>query len=229
MELNKIYNMDCFEIFNNIDRKYDALITDPPYNISMKNNFKTMGRQGLDFGEWDKNFDIISWIKPAIRNLKKGGNIIIFNDWKNMSYIKDELEKNNCLIKEMIMWKKTNPMPRNRERLYVTSCEFAIWATKGKGWTFNRQRENYENTIFEYPIVNGKNRLHKTQKPIKLIEDLIKIHTEENDIVFDPFMGSGSTAIACLNTNRNYIGSELDEKYCDIANNRINTYLQNNK
>jgi DNA modification methylase len=112
-------------------------------------------------------------------------------------------------------------MPRNRDRLYVTSCEFALWATKGKGWTFNRQRDTYENTIFTYPIVGSKERIHPTQKPVKLMEDIIKIHTKENDLILDPFMGSGSTAIAAINTGRKYIGFELDENYYRLSCERI--------
>ena len=200
----------------------DLIVTDPPYNISVKNNFHTMkGRQGIDFGEWDKNFNLTSWIKPAIELLKPSGNIIIFNAWRNMGEISEELERNGCIVKEMIQWQKSNPMPRNRDRLYVTSCEFAIWATKGKGWTFNRQRSNFENTIFNYPIVNGKNRLHPTQKPVTLIEDLIKIHSNEGDIVLDPFMGSGTTAEAAINTGRKYIGFEVDENYFKSACDRL--------
>ena len=179
------------------------------------------GRAGIDFGEWDKGFNLTSWIPYALDTLKTGGNIIIFNAWRNMGVIADTLEANGCLIKEMIQWQKTNPMPRNRDRLYVTACEFAIWATKGKGWTFNRQRDTYENTIFQYPIVSSKQRIHRTQKPVELMKDLIKIHSNEGCIILDPFMGSGSTAVGCIETNRNYIGFELDTTYCGIANERI--------
>lgn len=222
MDLNKIYNEDCISGMEKIDKLVDMVLTDPPYNISVKNNFKTMkGRQGIDFGEWDKGFDLTSWIPTALSKLKNGGNIIIFNDWKNMSYIKDCLEENGCLIKEMIQWKKPNPMPRNRDRLYVTSCEFAIWATKGKNWTFNRQRNTYENTIFEYPVVSSSKRIHPTQKPVELFNDLIKIHTNEGDTILDPFMGSATTAISAINTKRNFIGFELDATYCGLANQRI--------
>jgi site-specific DNA-methyltransferase (adenine-specific) len=199
----------------------DSIITDPPYNISRESHFHTMGRQGVDFGEWDKGFDQISWIKPAIEILKDGGNIIIFNDWKNMSYIKDELENNNCLIKEMIIWKKPNPMPRNRDRLYVTTCEYAIWATKGKKWTFNRQRDTYENAIFEYPSVHSSKRIHPTQKPVELIEDIIKIHTNENDIILDPFAGSFTTAVACKNLNRQFICCDIDNNFVEKGKERI--------
>lgn len=222
IELNTIANVDCTLGMKTWGGQVDLILTDPPYNLSVKNNFHTMkGRQGIDFGEWDKGFDLLEWIPIAISKLKAGGNIIIFNAWRNMGSIADCLESNGCLVKEMIMWEKSNPMPRNRDRLYVTSCEFAIWATKGKGWTFNRQRENYENTIFKYPIVSAKQRIHTTQKPTELIQDLILIHSNPNDIVLDPFMGSGTTAIAALNTQRNFIGFETDENYFSLACNRI--------
>jgi site-specific DNA-methyltransferase (adenine-specific)/modification methylase len=223
LEINRIYNEDCLEGMKKIDDgSVDMILCDPPYNISQKNNFNTMGRTGVDFGEWDKGFDLTTWLTLAITKLKSGGNIVIFNDWKNMSYIKDCLEDNNCLIKEMLIWHKTNPMPRNRDRLYVTSCEFAIWATKGKHWTFNRQRETYENTMFTYPIVSNSKRYHPTQKPIELMQDLLEIHSNQGDIILDPFIGSGTTAEAAINTNRNFIGFELDKNYFDIANERIN-------
>ena len=224
-EIQCITQSDCFELINKLKEKnkmVDAIITDPPYNVSRKSNFHTMGRQGVDFGGWDKVFDQISWIKPALEILKKGGNIVIFNDWKNMSYLKDELENNNCLIKEIIVWKKPNPMPRNRDRLYVTTCEFAIWATKGKGWTFNRQRDTYENAIFEYPSVHSSKRIHPTQKPIELMEDIIKIHTNENDLVFDPFGGSFTTAVACKNLNRQFICCDIDSTYVEKGKERLN-------
>lgn len=205
----------------------DLILTDPPYNISVKNNLHTMrGHNGIDFGEWDKGFDLTGWIPVALNNLKSGGSIIIFSDWKKMTYIVETLQANDCLIKEMIQWHKVNPMPRNRDRLYVTSCEFAIWATKGKGWTFNRQRNNFENTVFTYPIVSGKNRLHPTQKPEKLMEDLILIHSNKGETIFDPFMGSGTTGVAALNTGRNFIGYELDEKYYQCAKERIEKCFQ---
>ena len=83
---------DCLELMKDIPVGIvDAIITDPPYNISRDNNFHTMGRAGIDFGEWDKGFDLTTWIGIAQPTLKKGGNIIIFNDWKNLSYIAESL------------------------------------------------------------------------------------------------------------------------------------------
>lgn len=225
-ELNKVQNMDCIEGIQSLEKEsIDLLLTDPPYNVSRKSNFHTMGRQGVDFGEWDKEFDQQEWLRLACEKVKKGGSAIIFNDYKNIGEMKEVLEKNGFIIKEMLMWKKPNPMPRNRDRLYVTSIEVALWAVKGKGWTFNRQRDTYENAIFEAPTVNHKKRIHPTQKPIEILNEIIKIHSNEGDLILDPFMGSASTAIACLDNNRNFIGFELNKEYYDLSLKRINTYI----
>lgn len=221
LETNVIFNEDCVDGLTLRGGYCDLILTDPPYNLSRKNNFHTIGRAGIDFGEWDKGFDLTRWIPIAVERLRKGGSIIIFNDWHNMTLLSKALEACGCTVKEMIQWQKSNPMPRNRDRLYVTACEFAIWAVKGKGWTFNRQRSTYENTIFQYPIVSAKNRIHTTQKPVELMRDLIMIHSNEGDIVLDPFIGSGTTAVAALETGRRYIGYEIDGAYYTAALNRI--------
>lgn len=85
---------DCLELLKTLENEsVDALITDPPYNIARKNNFKSMGRAGIDFGDWDKGFDLISWIAVAVSKIKKGGNVVIFTDWKTITPIIEELEK----------------------------------------------------------------------------------------------------------------------------------------
>lgn len=222
LEVNKIYNGDCLELMKQIpEESIDLILTDPPYNVSMKSNFHTMNRKGVDFGEWDKGFNQVDWLEMACDKVRKGGSALIFNDYKNIGEMKSTLEKNGFVIKELLLWKKPNPMPRNRERLYVTTIEVCLWAVKGKGWTFNRQNDKYENGIFEYPTVFHKERVHPTQKPVKLIEDLLRIHSNENDIILDCFMGSGTTAIASLNTGRFFIGIEKEKEYIDIANERI--------
>ncbi|TAA71657.1 site-specific DNA-methyltransferase [Planomicrobium okeanokoites] len=220
--LNKITQGDCLEVMKLIpDNSVDLLLTDPPYNVSMKSNFHTMGRQGVDFGEWDKEFDQQSWLSLASEKVKKGGSVVIFNDYKNIGEMSEVLEFNGFVVKELLMWRKPNPMPRNRDRLYVTSVEVALWAVKGKGWTFNRTRENYENAIFDSPTVNHKQRIHPTQKPLKVIEEIMGIHSNKGDVVLDPFMGSGTTALAAMNTGRNFIGIEKEMEFVEKANERI--------
>lgn len=224
----KLYHGDCLEVMNgllNLGVTFDSVITDPPYNISRENNFKTMGRAGIDFGEWDKDFDLTSWIKSCEPLLKKGGNIVIFNDWKNMSYIVNALEINGFEIKDLIRWKKTNPMPRNRDRRFITDYEVAVWAVKKGGkWTFNRLSDTYERPEIVCGITSKREKVnggHPTQKPIEVMEWIIHRLSNEGDLILDPFMGSGTTGVACMNTNRKFIGIELDEKYFDISKERI--------
>lgn len=182
---------------------------------------KSANRQGIDFGEWDHNVDLTSWIKEGARVLKPGGGMVIFNSWLHLRSIANACEDNGLTIKDVLRWEKNNPMPRNRDRRYIVDYEFALWVVKKGKWTFNRQDEKYQRPKFVYPVPNGKKRVHPTQKPVELMEELIKIHSNENDIVLDPFMGSGSTGVAALNLNRRFIGIELDDKYFDIAKNRL--------
>jgi site-specific DNA-methyltransferase (adenine-specific) len=222
LELNRIYQRDCIDGMSMLpDASVDLLLTDPPYNISMKSNFHTMGRKGVDFGEWDKGFDQHSWLALACDKVKKGGSAVVFNDYKNIGIMCEVFKEKGFAVKELIMWRKSNPMPRNRDRLYVTSVEVALWAVKGKGWAFNRQRDTYENAIFDSPVVNHKQRFHPTQKPESVISNLVEIHSNEGDIVFDPFMGSGTTAVSCARLRRNFIGFEMEREYVEVANKRL--------
>ena len=223
----ELYNGNCLEVMDELIAKgviVDAIITDPPYNIAKDNNFHTMGRQGIDFGEWDKGFDLLSWIDRGAQLLSKDGSMVIFNDWKNLGDIARYAEAKGLVIKDMLRWEKSNPMPRNRDRRYVTDFECAVWLTNKKAkWTFNRQDENYERPLFKGRLTPKSEKVgHTTQKPEYLMEKILKIHTNENDLVLDCFLGSGTTGVACKNLNRNFIGIELDENYYEIAEKRIN-------
>lgn len=203
----------------------DCILTDPPYNISRNHQlgFSNMGRAGMDFGKWDYGFDQSEWIKQCVPLLKNGGSIIIFNDWKNLSYLVEALESSGCVIKDLLRWEKSNPMPRNVNARYVMDFECAIWAVKGKKrWVFNKpENVPYLRAVFKSGIVLGSKRLHPTQKQLSVIEEILRIHTNENDLVFDPFSGSGTTALACINHSRKFIGSEIDKKYFEIACERL--------
>jgi len=217
-----LFKGDCLEVMDIlIERgvKVDAIITDPPYNIARDNNFHTMNRAGIDFGEWDKGADLFSYIDKAYKLLDKNGSFVVFNSWKNLGDISKYAEKLGFVTKDMIRLEKTNPMPRNRDRRYITDYECAIWFTMPKAkWIFNRQDDKYERPKF---VGNVEKGFHPTQKNVKLMEWLTKIHTNENQIILDPFMGSGSTGVACMNTKRKFIGIELDDKYFNVAVNRI--------
>lgn len=223
----KLINDNNLNVLSEIpDNSIDFILTDPPYNISRKNNFESLNRAGIDFGDWDKNADLFTWIDKIPRIVKKGASIIIFNGWRNLGDIAERLEKNGFVVKDIIRWEKTNPMPRNRDRRYIVDYEFAIWAVeKHNKWIFNRQSDKYDRSEIRVSITGKAEKMlgsHPTQKPIKLMEELLLRHSNEHAVILDPFMGSGSTGVACVNTNRDFIGIELDTNYFEIAKNRIN-------
>ena len=222
-------NCDYIEIVEELisqNRKVDLVLTDPPYCVSRdyQLGFSNMGRAGMNYGDWDYDFNQTDWLLKIIPIVRTGGSVIIFNDWKNFSYLVEVLEKNGFFIKDLIRWEKTNPMPRNVNSRYVGDCEMAIWAVKGnKGWTFNKPSDKpYLKPVYKTGVVLGKGkRIHPTQKSLELFEEILKVHSKEGDLVFDPFCGSGTTAVACKELNRNFIGSEIDSNYYQKAVKRL--------
>lgn len=211
---------DCLERMKEIpDGSVDLVLTDPPYNIARDNNFSTMGRAGIDFGEWDKGADLFSYIDEVYRVLNKNGSFIVFNDWKNLGDIVKYAEKLGFVTKDMLRLEKTNPMPRNRDRRYITDYECAIWFTMPKAkWVFNRQDESYQRPKFVHSVEKG---LHPTQKNLKLMEELVKIHSNVGMTVVDPFSGSFTTGVACANLGRVFIGIEVGDDYFDTGVQRM--------
>lgn len=169
-----------------------------------------------DYGEWDKNFtmdDMDAFIGEYYKKLKKGGTMIVFFDLWKITDLKQLMEKNKFKQIRFIEWIKTNPQPLNSKVNYLTNCrEIALLGIKGTKPTFNSQ---YDNGIYMYPLQGGKNRFHPTQKSLALFEDIIKKHSNENDVVLDTFLGSGTTAIAAKNTNRQFKGCEISKEYYD--------------
>lgn len=138
--------------------KVDLIFTDPPYCVSRdyQLGFSNMGRAGMNYGQWDYNFDQKKWISDVSDLVKDGGSIIIFNDWKNFSYVVEELEKNGFLLKDLIRWEKGNPMPRNVNSRYLSDCEFAIWSVGGKcDISYHDVNGSY---ILEPTMQTGKNQ-----------------------------------------------------------------------
>ena len=231
-----LYNDDAYKKIAELKENHvivDHIITDPPYNISKDNNFATLSnpRTGVDFGQWDHGkFDLYSWIPEYASILNKNGSMIIFCSYRYISYIIDALEndKAKMIVKDILVWQKTNPMPRNINRRYVQDMEFAIWAVKKNAkWTFNKPDDKpYLRAMFNSSVVSGKERLgHPTQKSLKLMSEIISIHTNPGDTILDPFMGTGTTGAAALMSNRNFIGIEYDNDFYKIAYKRLNNLV----
>jgi site-specific DNA-methyltransferase (adenine-specific) len=216
----EIWHGDCLDLMKDIPSgSIDLVLTDPPYNIARDNNFNSMGRAGIDFGEWDKNADIFTYMDEVFRVLDKNGSFIVFNDWKNLGDIAKYAEKLGLATKDMLRLEKSNPMPRNRDRRYITDFECAIWFTMPHAkWCFNRQDPAYQRPKFLCPIDKG---LHPTQKSLKLMQELVKIHSNEGDVILDCFAGSGTALLAAKKLNRQFIGIEKEKEYYDICVERL--------
>ena len=169
-----------------------------------------------DFGDWDNDFTLEmldNIVGEYYKKLRKGGTAIIFFDLWKITVLKDIMEKHKFKQLRLIEWIKTNPQPLNSKINYLTNCrEIAVLGVKGGKPTFNSQ---YDNAIYHYPMAGGKNRFHPTQKNLQLFEELINKHSNEGDTVLDTFLGGGTTALACKNTNRNCKSCEISKEFYD--------------
>ena len=226
VEENEKNGIDFVKTEEEWDKVKDKYINRPGNKLDpekMKVNFMKYGgiygkkySVQTEYGDWDKNFtmEILNdFIANYYKKLRKGGTLIIFFDIWKITPLKEIMEKYKFKQIRFIEWIKTNPQPLNSNTNYLTNCrEMALLGVKGSKPTFNSK---YDNAIYHFPIQNGKDRFHKTQKSIPLFEELIKKHSNEGDIVLDTFLGGGTTAIACKNTNRNFKGCEISKEYYD--------------
>ncbi len=228
---------DSKEIIKRIpDNSIDFIFTDPPYNLGQHStgNIPLPGRSALnnDVAEWDMiDFNPEEWADEFIRILKPTGNLFIFTSYNKLG------RWYNCLdhkfdTSNFMVWHKTNPAPKIYKAGFLNSCEmiFTCW-NKKHTWNFISQSEMHN--FIESPICMRPERLsnpkHPAQKPIAILKKMIEIATNKNDIIFDPFMGVGSTGVAALSLDRRFIGVEIDENYFNAARKRINTILQTNQ
>ena len=203
------------------DGSVDLIVTDPPYLM----NYKTGHRKDKThrFNDVILNDDneqlITDYVKECYRILKEDSAMYLFCSSHKVDFFKRELEK-EFSIKNMIIWVKNNHTAGDLESAFGRKYEIVFLVNKGQR-KFNGERLT---DIWEFPRVSGDGQLHQNQKPIELIKRCIEKHSNVGDVVFDGFMGSGTTAAAALDTNRNYIGFELDEYYFNVAEKRIKNH-----
>ena len=205
----------------------DLMLTDPPYAISKDTGFRSIGAKSverfavsMDFGEWDKaEIDLKKFCQLAYKVLRSGGTTIVFYDLWKISYLAEAMTKAGLVQIRLIEWKKKNPVPLNSKRNYLTnSREVAVLGVKDGKPTFNSE---YDNGSYEYPIPNNGKRLHPTQKPLELFVALVSKHSNKGDLVIDPFLGCGTTAVAAIREDRRFAGCDMDGGYIDIARARV--------
>ena len=226
---------DSREVIKRIpDNSIDFILTDPPYNLGQHStgNIPLPGRAAMnnDVAEWDMvDFNPEEWADEFIRILKPTGNLFIFTSYNQLG------RWYNCLdhkfdTTNFMIWHKTNPAPKIFKAGFLNSCEmiFTCW-NKKHTWNFISQSEMHN--FIESPICMRPERLsnpkHPAQKPVSILKKMIKIASNKDDIIFDPFMGVGSMGVAALELDRRFIGVECEENYFIAAKQRIINVLNN--
>jgi len=217
--INKITQGDALEVMKDIeDNSIDLVLTDPPYLINYKTNHrKDKNHQFTSVIENDNNPDLITdSIKELYRVMKDDTAMYMFCSFDKVDFFKQEVEK-YFNIKNIIIWVKNSWTAGDLEAQFGKQYEMIILANKGRK-KFNGSRIT---DVWSFKRKVGNEQQHQNQKPIGLIQQCVEKHSKEDDIILDPFLGSGTTAVACQNLHRNFIGIELEEKYCKIAEERL--------
>ena len=253
---NKILLGDSLKIMKTIPSKsVDLIFADPPYNLQLKDTLYRPDQTTVEAvtQDWDKfntykEYDNFTeqWLKESKRILKKGGALWVIGSYHNILRVGTSIQNHGFWILNDIIWHKTNPMPNFRGTRFTNAHETLLWCTTSREakYTFNYQNLKKLNdgkqmrSDWFIPICSGKERLrennnqrsHPTQKPEALMYRIILSSTNKGDIILDPFLGSGTTAVVTKKLQRNFIGIEQDREYVSLAKKRLKqTKVLNNE
>ena len=220
--INKIYLGDTLDLMKEIpDENIDLIITDPPYGMAYHGNRR---QEKIDqWGKVDKKFNhikndsgeefenlLINYIKECHRIMKNDTAMYMFCSWHKVGFFQQELEK-YFTLKNLIVWNKNNHTVGDLYGSYAPKHELVWFVHKGRSLMRGKR---YADVIDCAKIYNP---VHPTMKPIEMLQKFVTTSSDDNDLIFDGFMGSGSTAVAAANMSRRFIGAELDTDYHKIA------------
>ena len=209
----ELWHGDCLELMKNIpDGSVDLVLTDPPYGIDFQSNFRKN-----KFNKIENDIAVnAEFLDECKRVLKDTGAFYCFTRWDVYPSWIEQIRK-RFKVKNCIVWFKRGGGLGDLKKGYIYNHEFIIYCAE-KNHRLNGKRRN---DVFEFAKDAPSTYVHPTQKPISLLKEIIERSSNEGGVVLDCFMGSGSTGVACVNTNRRFIGIELDDGYFNIAKKRI--------
>lgn len=226
----KLLQGDCLELLKEIpDESIDLIATDPPYLVSSTNDGGTINnikKLNKSLSDLKKNIDITQgynielYGEQFIRVMKQINIYLWCNKAQIPEYFDFYVKKHKCKF-DIICWHKTNALPTYSNK-YLSDTEYLLYFRKGKGKCFPKSYDDAK-TFYVAPINHKDKKMfkHPTIKPLDITEKIIRNSSKEGQIVLDPFMGSGTTGVACVNTDRKFIGIEIDKEYFDIAQKRV--------
>ncbi len=243
---NKIISGDCIEVLQTLPSdSVDMVFADPPYNLQLNggllrpNNSEVKGVDDAwdrfkDFEDYDKF--TFEWLSAVKRVLKPDGTIWVIGSYHNIFRVGRVLQDLGYWILNDVIWRKSNPMPNFRGRRFTNAHETILWASREKNskYTFNYDSMKALNDDIQmrsdwfFPICSGTERLksngekaHPTQKPEALLHRVLIASTKPEDLVLDPFFGTGTTGAVAKKLGRAFIGVEQDSSYIELARDRL--------
>ena len=214
----KLYKGNCLEVMDNMDdESVDLVVTDPPYMIDYQSN-RRKKEDRFDKIKNDKdNYILIQkYLAECHRIMKDNTAIYCFCSWHNIDFFKQEFEK-HFKLKNIIVWNKNNHGAGDLKGSYAPRYEFILFGHKGR--TLLREKRIAD--VVDCAKIPSKKLTHPTEKPQELLEIFIKQSSDEDSVVFDGFMGTGSCGIVANKLNRRFIGVELEDNYFEIAKTRL--------
>lgn len=211
--LNKVTCGDCLPILKSLpDKSIDLVLTDPPYGMSFQSNYRQVQHDKI---ENDDNLDWLpSLVEESYRVLKDDSHAYFFCSFHNVDVFKQEFQK-LFNLKNILIWEKNNTGMGDLFGDYAPQYEMILFCVKGK----KDLNDGRDSNILKFQ--RTQNYFHPTEKPVEIMKYIIGKSSNESNLVLDCFAGGGSTLIACKQLNRNFIGIEREQKYCDIAKDRL--------
>ncbi len=248
LPLNQIIHGDCVDVLKTMpDESIDLIFADPPYYLQLENELIRPNQTVVDAvdDDWDQfdgfqNYDnfTVNWLAESQRILKPKGSIWVIGSYHNIFRVGTAMMNLGFWILNDVIWHKTNPMPNFHGTRFTNATETLIWAKKDKDSSYkfnyhsmkNMNGEKQMQNVWRIPLCRGEERImidgekaHSTQKPEALLYRVILSASEPNDVILDPFFGSGTTGAVAKKLKRNFIGVEQSEKYIDVARDRVNS------
>jgi site-specific DNA-methyltransferase (adenine-specific) len=218
IELNRIYQRDCIEGLKMLpDECIDLVVTDPPYLMNYRSNRRVKNEKFKHIANDVNSNDLISeYLKECYRVLKNDTAIYVFCSWHQIDFFKQEFEK-HFKLKNLIVWNKNNHGSGDLKGAYAPKHELVLYGHKGRSIF----REKRIPDVIDCAKIPSLKLTHPTEKPIELLELFIRNSSDVNDVVLDGFAGAGSTALASVKNNRDFISFELESEYVQMANQRL--------
>lgn len=231
LSINRIHKIDAIKALKQLkDKSVDLVVTDPPYNIASKNKMTIQQGKLIStaeaWGSWDTfhpfDYDIfiMQVISECYRVLKPGGTFYMFTSRENNGYFIRKAVQRGFTYRNQLAIVKTTQLPSWSKRTWRSAFELCMFLTKDRPKTFNFLSQQECVNLYRYHIRHKRTK-HPTEKPLDFIRKLVMVSSDEGDLVLDPFMGSGTTAVACKETARNFLGFELNPDYIAMSRERL--------